>query len=132
MVPAADASLEVEEGGASSNHGPRRGIMAPTPRPSPEVEHGPCYPGRDPWEDSWKKSFCPSSVEDIRMRTLVERTRALLRESEDGTLAPSAEDIRNQLLLMQSQHRPCESRDSHVAAQRGAPSHPRAGPRSGI
>ena len=37
----------------------------------------------------------PPHVEEIRKQTLAERTRHLIRESEDGTPAPSAEDIRN-------------------------------------
>ena len=106
----------------------RCGIMAPTPRPSPEWHTGRVIHIKTP-RGQLKEITLPPSVNDLQRQTLVERTRALLREAEDGTPAPSAKDIRNRLLLVQSCHRPCESRDSdsHVAALREVPSCPRVG-----
>ena len=74
----------------------RRGIMAPTPRPPPEWNTGRVIQIENPG-GQLEEVTLPPRVEDLQRRTLVERTRALLRESEDGTTAPSTEDIRNRL-----------------------------------
>ena len=56
----------------------------------------------------------PPHVEEIRRQTLAERTRHLIRESEDGTPAPSAEDIRNRILFEQTRPRPRGPADSNL------------------
>ena len=63
-------------------------------------------------------SESPPNVEEIRRRTLAERMCHLLREAEDGTPAPSAEDIRDRILLEQARSRPRGSEDYNLLGQR--------------
>ena len=105
----------------------KRGIMAPAQRPPPEWNTGRVVRIETPG-GQLEEVTLPPSAEDIRRRTLIERTRALLRELEDGTPPPSAKYIRNRILLEQTRRRPRESRDSHTSARRELSSCPRAGP----
>ena len=56
----------------------------------------------------------PPNVEELRRRVLFERTRALLREKEDGTQTHSAEDVRNRILFEQTRPCPLGSEDSNL------------------
>ena len=105
----------------------KQGILAPTPRPSPPWDAGRVVRIETPG-GQLEEVALPSNMEDIRRQTLFERTRALLREAEDGTPAPSAEDIRNRLIRLHPQPRSQESRGAPVSTPRGTPPRPRAGP----
>ena len=62
----------------------------------------------------------PSAVEieEIRKQTLAERARHLLRESENGTPAPSSEDIRNRILFERTRPRPRRLADPPFSSQK--------------
>ena len=60
----------------------------------------------------------PPNIDKIQRQTLAERKRHLLREAEDGTPAPSSEDIRNRILFEQTRPRP-RSDDSSRPGRRG-------------
>ena len=102
----------------------KRGIMVPAQRPPPEWNTGRVV--LRPRRTVGGGHYLP------RGRTLLERTRYLLRKSEDGTPPPSAEDIRNRILLEQTRHRPRESEDSHTSEQEGPDSPSPGGPGQGI
>ena len=100
--------------------------MAPAQQPPPEWNTGRVV-HIETLRGQLEEVTLPPSTKDIRRRTLIERTRALLCQSEDGTPPPSAEDIRNRTLLEQTRPRPRESRDSYISARRGLPPRPQAG-----
>ena len=100
----------------------KRSILAPTPQPPPLGSNGRVV-RIETSEGQLEEVARPPNVEDLHRRTLFERTRALLQEEEDGTLAPSAENIRN----LQSQHRPHGSGGSPTLTPRETPSSPRTG-----
>ena len=73
---------------------PTRGSPVPStqqPSPLPEI-NGRVIRMETP-EGRLEEVTLPPNVEELRRRVLFERTRALLREKEDGTPACSAEDI---------------------------------------
>ena len=72
----------------------KRGILTPTPRPSPPWNAGRVVRIETP-RGQLEEVALPSNMEDIRRQTLFEQTHALLREAEDGTPAPSTKDILN-------------------------------------
>ena len=96
---------------------PTHGLLAPTPRLSPEGNRGLIVRIETPG-GLLEEIALPPNLEDIRRRTLVERTRHLIREAEDGTPAPSAENIRNRILFEQTRPHPRGSEDSNLPGQR--------------
>ena len=96
---------------------PTRGILMPTQRLSPEGNRGLIVRIETP-VGQLEEIALPPNVKDIRRRTLVERTRHLIRESEDGTPAHSAEDIRNRILFEQARPRPRGPEDSNLPGQK--------------
>ena len=105
----------------------KRGIMAPTPQPPsppPSLRSNGRVIQIETSEGQLEEVALPPNIEDLRRQTLLERTRALLQEEADGTPAPSAEEIRNRLIHLHSQHRPHEKEDSPDSTPRDMPSRP--------
>ena len=110
----------------------KRSIIAPTPQtPPPLGNHGRVI-RIETSDGQLEEVALPPNIEDLRRRILFERTRALLREKEDGTPAPSAKDIRNRLIRLHSQHRPQESGSSPASKPRETPSCTRTGSSRGV
>ena len=96
---------------------PMRGLLVPTQWLSPEENRGLIVRIETP-RGLLEEIALPPNVEDIRKRTLVERTRHLIREAEDGTPAPSSDDIRNRILFEQTRPRPRRSEDPNLPGPR--------------
>ena len=107
----------------------KRGIMAPTSIPAvPPPGSSSRMISLGNLEGQLEEVTLPPTREDLRMQTMIKRTRAFLQNEGASLLTPSTEDVRNRLVHIHPQRRSQESRDPLVPTPRTTPPRHRAGP----
>ena len=86
---------------------PARSLRVPARRLSREEHRGLIFQVETPGGQLEEVALPPNfNLDAVQKRIRAERRRHLLREAEDGTPAPSTEDIRNRILFEQTRPRP--------------------------
>ena len=86
---------------------PARSLRVPARRLSREEHRGLIFQVETPGGQLEEVALPPNfNLDEIQKQIRAERRRHLLREAEDGTPAPSSEDIRNRILFEQTRPRP--------------------------
>ena len=93
---------------------PARSLRVPAHRLSREEHRGLIFQVETPGGQLEEVALPPNfNLGAVQKRIRAERRRHLLREAEDGTPAPSTEDIRNRILYEQTRPRPGFDDPSH-------------------